>query len=323
MTHRYSLVVPLLNDINEFEDTLASVLRHRPPHSQVIVVHNGGYLDPHQLDDEVELTTVEGRPSLAKVLNQAMDLADGEYLALVRPGVEIDENWQLPVEDAFGSERVASVAPLLINVNRPTRIVAAGVETDGFKNRNLCATNNRLTASNIGKANPLGPTHWFAIYRRDVLNAIGQLDERMDDCYLDVEIGLALKTLGFKCSFEPDVVGHLESDVPIRRESRKPHGYSSQRSLQRYSNGGFAQKMAACAREIARSPFDSRWLQHMFQRFSAGRHLHEDQQFHDQLVAARTRKVWENDTADHSVTLKPFATPKVSSPSPTPRRRAA
>ena len=188
MTHRYSLVVPLVSDTIEFEETLASVLRHRPRQSQVIVVHNGGYLDPHQLDDEVQLTTVEGRPTLAKMLNQAMEIAEGDYLALVRPGVELDENWQLPVEDAFESDQVGSVAPLLVNVNRPTRIVAAGIETDAFKNRNLCATNNRLTASNIGKANPLGPTQWFAIYRRDILGAIGLLDERMDDFYLDLSL---------------------------------------------------------------------------------------------------------------------------------------
>lgn len=325
MTHRYSIVVPLLGngtkgvspaEVIEFEDTLASVLRHRPSRSEVIVVHSGSYDDPHGLH-EARLISVDGRPNLVRFFNEAVGQAEGQFVVFIRPGVEIDENWQLPVDDAFESDQLGSVAPLLINVNRPTRIVAAGVETDTFKNRNLCATNNRLTASNIGKANPLGPTQWFAIYRRDLLGAIGQLDERMDDFYLDVEIGLALKTLGFKCSFEPDVIGHLESDVPVRRESRKPHGYSSQRSLQRYSGGSFRQKMAACAREIARSPFDSRWLQHAFQRFSAGRHSHEDQQFHDRLVAARTRKLWEQDSAEQPATIKPFARHEVS------RRRAA
>lgn len=315
--HRYSLVVPLLGDTIEFEDTLASVLRHRPHRSQVIVVHNGVYLDPHRLDDEIVLATVEGRPTLTKVFNKAMEIADGQYITLVRPGVEIDENWQLPVEDAFEDQQVGSVAPLLVNVNRPTRIVAAGVEIDAFNNRKLSANKSRRTATSVGKANPIGPTNWFAVYRRDLLKAIGPLDQRLDDFYLDVEIGLALKTLGFKCSFAAELVGHLESDVPVQRESRKPHGYSSQRSLQRYSHGSFLQKMAACAREIARSPFDTRWLQHMFQRFSASRHLHEDQQFYDRLVAARTRKVWEQESEVVPSATLPFVRQEVSS------RRAA
>ena len=292
MTHRFSIVVPLIGDTIEFEDTLASVLRHRPPRSQVIVVHNGMYEDPHRLH-EVELTSIEGRPHLARFFNQSLKVADGQFVAFVRPGVEIDENWQIAVEDAFDNQQVGCVAPVLVNANRPNRIVAAGVQTDAFKNRQLAAAKQRMTQRILGSIRPLGPTQWFAIYRRDLLEAIGRQDHRFDEAYLDVEIAQAMQTLGFKCSFQPDVVGYLESEYPIVKESKTPHGYSAQRSLQRYSKGGLLQKLTACARELVRAPFNPPWLQHMFQRFSAGPHLHEDQQHYDRLVAARSRKAWE------------------------------
>ena len=57
---RFSIVIPIdgddrrQNEIQRFEDTLASVLRSRPRESQIIVVHNGRYEDPHGLGSEVD-----------------------------------------------------------------------------------------------------------------------------------------------------------------------------------------------------------------------------------------------------------------------------
>ncbi len=199
--------------------------------AQVIVVHDGSYEDPYQLGEEVDWVSIDGRPQLIRLFNRGLQAANGQWIVLIRPGVQIDENWQAAVEDAIDNSHVGCVAPIIVNVNRPTKIIAAGVHSDRFNNRILLATQVRIASKCLASISPLGPTCWLAVYRRDLLSAIGPLDERMDPHYMDLDIALALKQLGFKCALQPDLIGEVESELPIRREAALPHGLSAQRAV--------------------------------------------------------------------------------------------
>jgi hypothetical protein len=281
-------------DINQFEDTLASVLRHRPDRAQVIVVHDGNYDDPYQLSEEVELVSIDGRPQLIRLFNRGLQAADGQWVVLIRPGMQIDDNWHIAVEDVVDDFQIGSVAPVIVNVNRPTKIIAAGVHSDRFNNRILTASQARIAPKCLASISPLGPTSWLAVYRRDLLSAIGTLDERMDPHYMDLDIAMALKQLGFKCALQPDLIGEMESELPIRREASLPHGFSAQRAFRRYPGpGGNRHNMwLAYAAEFVRGAAHPVWLRHMFQRRAANPLANIDRQFADQLVSVKTRQAW-------------------------------
>ncbi len=116
----YSVIVPLLGRISEFEDTLASVLRHRPPQAQVIVAHDGRYDDPHGLQSEVQFVTADPHRNLAGLLNAAIRTVQGHITVLIRPGIEIDEGFDQPIAEAFVDSNVASVCPLIVISSCPS-----------------------------------------------------------------------------------------------------------------------------------------------------------------------------------------------------------
>ena len=87
---RFSIIVPFVQPLCSFDDTLASVLRYRPANSEVFVVHDGTYQDPHDLLDEVVMITahdqIENSSCLDHFLSTAVDQAEGEITVWVRPG---------------------------------------------------------------------------------------------------------------------------------------------------------------------------------------------------------------------------------------------
>ena len=60
---RLSIVIPVLGDPQQLDDTLLSVLENRPARCEIVVVHNRPYHDPYHLCEEVRFIQAEaGRP---------------------------------------------------------------------------------------------------------------------------------------------------------------------------------------------------------------------------------------------------------------------
>ena len=99
----------MLGDQGPFEDTLASVLRYLPQDAQVIVVHDGTYSDPYHLGKEVHFVESD-QNHLISHLNIGLCYVSGAITVVVRPGIELDENWQQGIE-ATWPEDVGSISP--------------------------------------------------------------------------------------------------------------------------------------------------------------------------------------------------------------------
>ena len=65
---RLSIIVPHRQDDQQLEATILSVLENRPRDCEVIVVHDGSYLDPYQLSDELIYVQEEQGASLTELL---------------------------------------------------------------------------------------------------------------------------------------------------------------------------------------------------------------------------------------------------------------
>lgn len=293
---RFSLIIPLSSTgtdehIARFDETLASVLRNRGESCQIIVVHDGSYDDPYDLAREVDYVDVTGSRGLIDAFNAGVDVARGQWVGLLRPGIQLDENWDELIADAFDDANVGCVSPAIVSTERPGRLVAAGVAINRRLNRTLSAAGKRITPRTVRKARPLGPTCWAAFYRRNLLVALGECDRDLDAHYLDVDLALSLKNLGFECTFCGDCEVILDDDEEIIHESCWAHGRSAQRASVRHaglegavSESGFVSSLLT---ELLTSPWRPANLKHILGRLSSRRFASTDQH-HRELVSILT-----------------------------------
>ncbi len=295
---KFSIIVPFLGHLESFEDTLSSALRYRPDNTQIIVTHDGLFEDRHGLGDEVDFAISGRRAHLIRLFNCGLRRAQGEFIAMLRPGIELDENWHEPVARAFADRRVGCVSPLIVSPSRPSRVVAAGVSKEfGFR-RHLCGPNASTAPRSLQSLAPLGPTSWAAFYRSSTLQQIGSCDEMLEPVYLDLDLALAISTLGLFCIFEPDCVVSMDRAAGLVREAALAHGKSAQRAMRRHSRDtSVGATLLTITAELIRSPLQPRLVRHAMQRVSAGRLADIDRHFADKLSRAVRYNHWQDRAA--------------------------
>jgi cellulose synthase/poly-beta-1,6-N-acetylglucosamine synthase-like glycosyltransferase len=285
--YRFSIVVPMLGSSSLFEATLASILRYRPDACQVIVAHDGSYNDPHGLAEDVEFVSTTQPTNLIGLFNRGLEVAKGEFVSLIRPGVELQENWDSAISDAFADEDVGSVTPAIVSSSKPANLVAAGVSSSFKFSRKRVGTGKRLNSRRLAKIKPLAPTSWAAFYRRSLLTALGDCDQQLDPHYLDVDLGLSLQNLKFDCVFRPDCVVTVDDESLIANEFRLPHGKSAERALTRHRTLSASQRLArttlATLTDLLTTPFSLSNLKHALQRLGAIRLRSNDRHHMDLL----------------------------------------
>ncbi len=231
---RFSIVVPLVGDVNLFELTLASLLRDRSSGTEVILVHDGTYEDPYSLGSEITIVDAQSR-RLASMLNQALASASADLIAIVRPGVELPENWQSDIGPSFADEKSASAVPVIVPLADPGEIVAAGLKTNYGFQRILEGDGDKIADRVFGRLRPIGPTQWAAFYRRSILELAGNFDTTVDDQYLDLDIALTLNRLGYRSHFAAQCIATIARPALITKQADQPHGNSAQRAITRHS----------------------------------------------------------------------------------------
>lgn len=283
---RFSIVVPLLENPNAFENTLASVLRNRGDSTQIVVAHPEHYSDPYDLGKEVDFVPVAAEtnnrkkssvtaPTLISLFNAAMTQVRGQFVMLLRPGVQLEENWETAVADAFDDPNVGSVTAALVNNQDSSRLITAGVAATSSFNRKLIGNGQKINSRRLSKLNPLGPTSWAGVYRRSLLTALGESDITIESLYFDLELALSLSALQFDCVICPEFVVTMDEPNLLMEEAKRAHGRSAQRAVARFSQRSPGQQrskmLTAMMGELIAAPFRSTGLAHAFQRLSAKR----------------------------------------------------
>ena len=220
-----SIVVPRLGSNDLFEHTLASILRYRMPHHQVVVVQSDLQADTYGLEDEVDFIEVAGKPNLARYFNQVLPVVTGDAINVIRPGVEVTHQWFAQGIRYFQTESIGSVAFSLVAANYRDEVVSCGLIT----NRSMLprhATNPRKQ--------PLGPTSWAGLYRRELLEAIGPFDESISNELFALDLALSIRSLGVGCGVITDRVLTLSSLDLLNLAARTRTGRDAQRMTQRH-----------------------------------------------------------------------------------------
>lgn len=303
---RFSIIIPLMGDERLFDQTLASILRNRSPNSEILVIHDGTYQDPHGLSDEITFASTEQRPDLIAMFNRGVSLSTGDLLAFIRPGIELPSDWESTVQDAFKKPNIASVSPLITTPIEPHKIVTAGVETGiGFQ-RKMAGARSRTTPAKLKRVSPLGPTSWAAFYRRSAVEQIHPISENLSSVFLDQEIAMSLRTIGMGTHFSPETNLEIERMGLITCEQKLPHGRSAQRTYRRQGiDGGSVLRTASLiAWDFLNAPLQPWRLRQAGGRVSAVLHRREDREQGDYLAKL----------AAHNQSLLPLELPFQASP---------
>ncbi len=269
---RFSVIVPLTDDSYLFDNSLASTLRTCDDDTRVIVAHDGKYKDPYSLKSEVEFVSAGRDTGLAGLINCGLRATEDEIVAVIRPGVELPDQWQTTIQPVFENDSIASVSPLIVNAGEPRKMVTAGVTTGRGCNRRLLGQDERIANRTLKRIKPLGPTSWAAFYRRNALAEFGSLDEQLDDHYLDLDLALGLKALGYKCVLQHHCRASIDRAFPILREATLPHGMSAGRALRRHrTDGSLGDSVLSFAGDLVLGIARPWMFSHAMQRMSAGK----------------------------------------------------
>ncbi|MEM9942004.1 MAG: glycosyltransferase family 2 protein [Planctomycetota bacterium] len=284
---RFSIIVPLLNQSIEVENTLASLLRYQTQDTEIVVAHDASQADPYDLGDEVVRIGVTN-PNLIQLFNAGVRIAQGSLIGFVRPGVEICDGWSAPVHRSFLNPSVGSVCPNIVNEGSELSPLLTGIDYSRTFQRQVVEPSPTLKSHSADPAQPLGPSSWAGFYRRAALRKIGHVDSKLDPLFLDLEIALSLKTLGFQTNFQADCLFRIADPTMVWNEANLPHGCSAERAILRHGVNlkSWAARNSAWSRminELLGSGFQPSRLRHALQRFQAGKFRQKDQHFAQKL----------------------------------------
>jgi len=235
-----SIVIPMLDDWAATERTLLSVLTHRPPRTEVLVVHRGPYDDPYELEGEVQFVRAPEGAGLIASINAGLAACAAPIVHLLRPPVEVTEDWAAAALDELEDRQVAAVAPLVVSADDQELIVSAGIDyRPGGRKRQLLA-GKRLAALEKTLVAPLGPSLWAGFYRRAALESLTEeatpaLTTTVGDELADLDLALHLSRFGGRTVLAPASLVHL--DAPQSTPGRGwGAGRAAERLYQRHSD---------------------------------------------------------------------------------------
>ena len=211
---RLSILIPFIDDATRFEDTLASVLQHRPENCEILVVHRGRYDDPYELSGEVCFIETAAKITRIQAINIGCRAARGYVVNLLQPGVLVGEDWHRSALGWFDDREIGAVAPLLRCAETPEQVLSAGLRYSKGGRRSIHGHRAPIAmASRLLEQPVVGPTISMGFYRRTLLEAVDGFSEAGGPGYADLDMALTLKSLGFRCALEPECSALAEAEA--------------------------------------------------------------------------------------------------------------
>ncbi|MDR2439891.1 MAG: hypothetical protein LBE12_11045 [Planctomycetaceae bacterium] len=188
---RFTVIIPLLSDTptEAFEETLASVLVHKPEGTEVLIANATQYSDPWN-------TAIEGTVFIAsdhlsnpmEVLNKAVLQSQGDILHILYPGTEASAHWTQNILQLFEQPKLGIVIPCVYDRRKPKRIFSLGIY---YKPEGVLRTIRRSQWAEVAQKRIV--PHISAIFiRKKALTQIGLFDTSFipQISYVDAAMGV-------------------------------------------------------------------------------------------------------------------------------------
>ncbi len=208
-----SIVIPNWNGRRWLPGCLEALSAQSLAPAEVIVVDNGstdGSLQYLRVEHpDVRTVALERNTGFAHAANQGIRAASSELVALVNTDVVLAADWLIRLASVLVSDPgAAAVACKMLSLEDPAAVYDAG---DVLRRDGACEQRGRFHRDDGRWDQPgevFGACAGAALYRRQVLLALGGFDERYFAYLEDVDLALRVRLAGWRCRYEPAVALH-------------------------------------------------------------------------------------------------------------------
>ncbi len=215
---QFTIIVPLMDQVSEFETTLASVLRYAPPHAEVLVAQDGSYTDPYGILSEVRSVIVSTQPvpgDLGRVA-LASAQANSPWVFWLAPGIEMTEATDDGLLEILKQRDLGLISPRIVASDVPDPKLADRGDPQPTKLASLASSvaltprfhpayledllGEQWEVTDVHVRHQVcGPTAWAGICRRQVLEQWSESPEvALPDGYAELSLGLLSQGLGWE-----------------------------------------------------------------------------------------------------------------------------
>lgn len=250
----FSVIVLNWNGRHLLEECLESVHSQTFRDFETIVVDNGstdGSLDllQERWDGQIGVVALPANCGFAGGNNAGIRVAGGRFMVLLNNDTAVDPGWLHALHSAaLRHPRAGMFTPKILNYFRRDEIDNTGhlIYPDG-----LARGRHRLEKDDgrfDGEEEVLWPSGCAGVYKKEMLDEIGLLDESFFAYGEDVDLGLRARWAGWKCYYVPDA-------VVFHQYSATAGGYSPQKVYLVERNRFWILLKNFPVREIVLSPF--------------------------------------------------------------------
>jgi len=178
-------------------------LANRPKVCEVFVVLLRPYDDPYDVRGEVRFISGDARGGLAGAVNLVLRSTAAHAIHVLLCGTEVQEGWADAALVHLEDSRIAAVAPLVLDVDDPSRIVAAGLAYHVGGAAVPLAAGQTIDSLGTNARRVLAPHPAAAFHRRPTLEDLGGIGAAAGELLAGVDAGLTLEHLGLATVLEP------------------------------------------------------------------------------------------------------------------------
>lgn len=207
---QFSVVIPNWNGAKHLRVCLNALRRQTHPPLEVILVDNASTDESRSLlardYPEVKVIALPVNRRFAGACNAGIRASSGDAVALLNNDTEADERWLENVAKCFVAHPDAGfVASKLRLFDQRDHLHSAG----DFYSRRGVPGNRGVWQKDEGQfdtAYVFGACGAASVYRREMLNQVGLLDEDFEFSCEDVDISWRAQLMGYKCAFAHDAI---------------------------------------------------------------------------------------------------------------------
>lgn len=201
-----SVVVVNYNGAHLLERCLASVLAQTYRRFEIIVVDNASTDESCALLEKqfpnVKLVRSETNVGFAAGNNLGLNAAQGDLIATLNTDTRAESDYLEKLLGPMQDISVGACAPLMLEMERPDIVDAAGIRVDAFGFAwNIGA--GELASQHLTGEQVFGACAGAALYRRKMLDAVGFFDGAYFGFYEDVDLAWRVQNAGWKTVFVP------------------------------------------------------------------------------------------------------------------------
>jgi GT2 family glycosyltransferase len=220
---RLSIVVPSFRRADLLRECLASLARHAPMGTEVVVVDDAS--PSTEIRDVatqfgVRFVRLASRMGFCGAINAGLAATSGEFVEFLNDDTTVSSGWAEAALQHFQDHHVAAVSPCVVLPDGTIDTTGDEYDPGGFARKR--GHGERWRDGLFARGPVWGVSGVAGFFRRSALDQVGWLPTDFGAYFEDVDLAHRLGAAGYEARFEPEsmVTHHLSSSYG-RRPSRR------------------------------------------------------------------------------------------------------